>query len=232
MRTHGSTLAVLSGMAALLMISPAFAEDPPEAASVAKGMPPVAVPAPVNVLQDCWTTDLTVNPDPELELYTFTTDDSIDFIWKQKLLLPCSDYLASIWVFDCLDGKPLPGPIVQVFHDIPFGTINPLPGIPEPLLTFSAMAGSIPPGRYDWALITECDDTNGRIAGSPVKDGDIDDSCGVNVGIGLPLIGGPVILGPEPIELLDPDPGGSPPGRVPGEEGTTRPWCFTVNAVP
>ena len=230
MRTHSSTLAVLSGMAVLLMIAPAFAADSPEAPSVAKGGPPP--PAPVNVLQDCWTTDQQVDPDVELELYTFTTDDSIEFIWKPKLLVSCSAYLASIWVFECMDGKPSPGPIVQVFHDISFGQLDPIPGVPEPLLSFSAMAGSIPPGRYDWALITECDDTNMRIAGSPVTDGDIDDSSGVNVGIGLPLIGGPVILGPEPIQLFDLDPGGSPPGRGPGEEGTTRPWCFQVDPVP
>ena len=227
MRTQGSTLAVLSGMAVLLMIAPAFAADSPEAPSVAKGGGGMT-PAPVNVLQDCWTTDQQVDPDVELELYTFTTDDSIEFVWKQKLLVSCSAYLASIWVFECIDGKPLPGPIVYTAHDINFAELDPIPGIPEPLLLFSAPPGAIPPGRYDWALITECDDTNGRIAGAPVPDADIDDSCGVNVGIGLPLIGGPVILGPEPVELFDPDPGGMPPGRVPGEEGTTRPWCFEV----
>ncbi len=182
-----------------------------------------------NVLQDCWTTNLTVDPDPELELYTFTTADSIDFIWKHKILTTCSNYLASIWLFDCLDGKPLPGAIQQVFHDIDFGEQDPIPGIPEPLLSFNAPPGSIPPGRYDWAMITECDDTNGRIAGSPVPDNDLDDSCGVNVGLApAPGFPGPVMLGPEPIELFDPDPGGSPSGRGPGEEGTTRPWCFTV----
>ena len=188
------------------------------------------LPPPVNVLQDCWTTNLTLDPDPELELYTFTTADSIDFIWKQKLQETCSAYLASIWVFQCLPGKPLPGPIVQVFHDIDFGQQDPVPGTPEPLLSFSAPPGSIPPGRYDWALVTECDDTNGRIAGAPVPDSDIDDSCGVNVGV-LPVFPGPVMLGPEPVELFDADPGGSPPGRGPGEEGTTRPWCFDVTGV-
>ena len=185
---------------------------------------------PVNVLQDCWTTNLTLNPDAELELYTFTTADSIDFIWKQKLQETCSAYLASIWVFECIAGKPLPGPIVQVFHDIDLGQQDPMPGVPEPLFTFTAAPGAIPPGRYDWAMITECDDTNGRIAGAPVPDSDIDDSCGVNVGI-LPVFPGPVILGPEPVELFDADPGGSPPGRGPGEEGTTRPWCFDVTGV-
>ena len=184
-------------------------------------------PPPVNVLQDCWTTSLNLDPDPELELYTFTTADSIDFVWKQKLQETCSAYLASIWVFQCIAGKPLPGAIVQVFHDISLGQQDPVPGTPEPLLSFSAPPGSIPPGRYDWALVTECDDTNGRIAGAPVPDSDIDDSCGVNVGV-LPVFPGPVMLGPEPVELFDADPGGSPAGRGPGEEGTTRPWCFTV----
>ena len=190
-----------------------------------------SLPPPVNVLQDCWTTNLTLDPDPELELYTFTTTDPIDFIWKHKILETCSAYLASIWVFECLPGKPIPGPIVQVFHDISLGQQDPIPGTPEPLLSFSAPPGSIPPGRYDWALITECDDTNGRIAGAPVPDSDIDDSCGVNVGI-LPVFPGPVMLGPEPVELFDADPGGSPPGRGPGEEGTTRPWCFDVVEPP
>ena len=185
---------------------------------------------PVNVLQDCWTTNLTLDSDPELELYTFATTDPIDFIWKHKILETCSAYLASIWVFECIAGKPLPGPIVQVFHDIDLGQQDPMPGVPEPLFTFTAPPGSIPPGRYDWAMITECDDTNGRIAGSPVPDNDIDDSCGVNVGI-LPTFPGSVMLGPEPMELFDVDPGGSPPGRGPGEEGTTRPWCFDVTGV-
>ena len=100
----------------------------------------------------------------------------------------------------------------------------------ETLLSFSAPPGSIPPGRYDWALVTECNDTNGTIVGTGVQDSDLDDSCGVNVGI-LPVFPGPVMLGPEPIELFDPDPGGSPPGRGPGEEGTTRPWCFDVTVM-
>jgi hypothetical protein len=34
------------------------------------------------------------------------------------------------------------------------------------------------------------------------------------------------------VELLDPDPGGFPPGRLPGEEGATRCWCFMVEAEP
>ena len=107
--------------------------------------------------------------------------------------------------------------------------INPIPGVPEPLLSFSALSGLIPPGRYDWALLTECRDTDGTIIGAFRKDGDIDDECGINVGLNPAAGLFPVLFGPEPLDLLDADPGGSPPGRGPGEEGTTRPWCFTVN---
>ena len=189
-------------------------------------------PAPVNVLQDCWTTDLDDDPDKEKELYTFTTADSIEFVWKQKLLLTCTDYKATILGFDCVDGKRSvfghPGRFL--FANIPFAGGNPIdpdPSNPERIFSFSATPGSISPGTYDWILVTECNDTNGTVG----LDGDIDDQCGINMGKAPTVPGKPLVLGPEPIELLDPDPGGSPPGRVPGDEGTTRGWCFRVTAA-
>jgi len=100
--------------------------------------------------------------------------------------------------------------------------VVPMPGTPELLISFTASPFSFPPGRYDWAVFVECDDTDGFIG----LDSDIDDACGINMGL---VLGGPLVLGPEPIEFFDPDPGGSPPGRGPGDEGTTRPWCFSVD---
>ena len=91
-----------------------------QAETVTVGVP---LPEPVNVTQDCWTTDQDLDPDIELELYTFTTDDSIEFVWKQKLLLTCSAYLASIYVFDCIDGKPRPGAVVYSAQNIDFGQL-------------------------------------------------------------------------------------------------------------
>ncbi len=190
------------------------------------GTPPP--PADVNVLQDCWTTNLEADPDPERELYTFAADDDIAFIWKQKLLVACSSYVARIVGYDCVDGEPGVNREVKFSFTEVFGPMSPIPGIPEPLFPIFAPAGSIPPGRYDWVLLVECDDTNGRVK----RDGDLDDECGINVGRKPVVPDGPLIFGPEPIEIFDPDPGGSPPGRGPGEEGTTRPWCFEVAEPP
>ncbi len=85
MRIRGSMLAALIGTVAL-MISPVFAQ-----------------PGPVNVLQDCWTTDIDVPPgDIELELYTFSEADSIEFTWKHKILEPCLSRVAGIYIFECI----------------------------------------------------------------------------------------------------------------------------------
>ncbi len=186
-------------------------------------------PTPVNVLQDCWTTALSVDPDAELELYEFDTATDINLIWKYKLLATCSAYAYKIFFWDCEDGKPKTAgnPPVHVVPFILLGPISPVPGIPELLFAHTIPAGTLPLGSYDWAIAIECDDTTGAVT----TDGDVDDICGGNLGL-LPIFDGPVILGPEPIRALDPDPGGSPPGRGPGEDGSTRPWCFDVVLPP
>ncbi len=193
----------------------------------------VTAPGPVNVLQDCWTTSLAIDPDPELELYAFdATTGFIDFLWKHKIIAGCSAYVAQIVIFACVDGKPFPstGATVYTSPVIPFGPVSPIPGIPEiifPPVTLTP--GTLPPGFYDWFIVTECDDTGGTIL-IPRKDDDIDDQCGINVGRNPSTGLRPVIFGPEPLQAMDPDPGGSPSGRAPGESGTTRPWCFQVVA--
>ncbi len=180
-------------------------------------------PAAVNTVQDCWTTNLDLDPDVERELYTFDTTDPIDFVWKHKILESCSAYSATIRVFPCRDGKPRMrgADVVRMFRRN-FGPVAANPAIPEQLKFFTAPAGALPPGRYDYVVQTECDDTNGRVR----RDGDVDDQCGMTPG------GKPMIMGPQPAERWDPDPGGSPPGRGPGEEGTTRGWCFEVTPPP
>ena len=185
-------------------------------------------PGPVNLLQDCWTTSLALDPDPELELYDFDgSTDFIDFLWKHKIIAGCSAYVARIYIWQCRDGKQaiFGEPIVFATANIPFGPVSPIPGIPEiifPPVTLTP--GTLPPGRYDWAIGTECDDTDGGLS----RDGDIEDTCGLNLGL-PPAVTPPVpLLGPDPIQIWDADPGGAPPGRGPGENGTTRPWCFQV----
>lgn len=189
----------------------------------------VPSPAPTNVMQDCWTTSLALDPDVELELYDFDITSPIDFIWKHKIIAGCSAYVVRIFIFECIPGKPsvVGNPILFVTAPIPFGPVSPIPGIPEIIFPPVTLApGTLPSGMaYDWVVVTECDDTDGAIG----PDGDIVDSCGANLGF---VLGGPLILGPEPIGLWDPDPGGSPPGRGPGENGTTRPWCFSVTGSP
>ena len=187
------------------------------------------MPAPVNVLQDCWTTDIDLDDDAERELYTFDVSTTIELIWKQKLLVSCSAYRVVYVIYDeCLDGKPSATMRpVQHLATANFGPLSPIPGVPEPLISISFPASALGPGRYEWAMAVECDDTNGVIA----KDGDIDDFCGLNPGLPPDVVPPVPIFGPDPIQFLDPDPGGSPPGRGPGEHGTTRPWCFDVTGV-
>lgn len=185
---------------------------------------PTAAQFPVNVLQDCWTNEMP--PPIETETYFFPAGAPIRFVWKQKVMVPCSSYVVRIIGQRCRNGKPRPVPPPLFDFFVPFGPISPDPTMTELLFEFTPPPGSIPPGVYDWFMFAECDDTTGFIP--LVPDGDIDDECGINVGRQPIVPGGPLILGPEPVEVLDPDPGGFPPGRMPGEEGTTRPWCFTV----
>ncbi len=199
---------------AVLSVPAAWAQEP--------GPPP----ADVNVVQDCWTTALSLDPDAERELYTFSADDDINFIWKHKILESCSSYRAKVMGYDCKKGQPALG-TKRFSLDLVVGPFDPIPGLPEPLLSITAPAGSIPPGSYDWVVIVECDDTNGRIR----KDGDVDDVCGANFGI-LPVFDGPTLFGNEPTNTLDTDASGSPPGRRRGEDGSTRPWCFEVREPP
>ena len=184
---------------------------------------------PVTVLQDCWTTNIEVALDPELEGYMFSMFEPLTFVWKHKIMPEdaCSSYVASIFVLQCIEGKPKPTNIVVHFQNLrsEIQRWQGDPNNPEILFSYTAPPGSIPPGDFDWALIVECNDSGNGIPLGP--DEDIDDECGVNVGV-PPVFAGPVIFGPEPVEYFDPDPGFSPPGRVPGEEGTTRPWCFQV----
>lgn len=177
----------------------------------------------VNVLQDCWTTDLDGN-NLELEDFRFriSDNDNITFVWKQKLLLACSNYIFTLVGFDCVDGKPFVGEVRFSYTDT-IGPLTPDPANPEMLLSFTVPAADIGVGTYDWVLFAECNDSGNGLS----EDGDIDDQCGINVGI-PPVVVGPLIYGPEPVEIFDADPGGSPPGRRPGEEGTTRPWCFEI----
>jgi hypothetical protein len=175
----------------------------------------------INVLQDCWTTDeASYVIDVELENYLFTAADSIVFVWKHKIFKPCSNYLVTIVGVPCQPGKPpIAGRIAWVVPDVPFGALA--PGF-EYIL--SVTVPGMPLGNWDWFVISECDDTNGRIV-PPLVDNDIDDVIGANLGV-VPYA--PLVYGPEPFEVLNPTPGGVPPGRVPGEEGACRCWCFTV----
>ena len=79
------------------------------------------------------TTSLGLDPDPELELYVFDTATPIDFIWKHKILVPCSSYALRLAIWDCTDGKPMIAtvPREHVVPFVPFGPISPIPGIPE-----------------------------------------------------------------------------------------------------
>ena len=174
---------------------------------------------PVNVLQDCWTNRFTANL--ETENYLFAAGGPVTFVWKHKIMLPCVNYVASIFGFRCQKGKPKPTPATFQFQNIKFGPINPNPQNPELLFSFT---GPVPPGMHDWILLVECNDSGNGIALAP--DGDIDDECGINLGKPPDNPLGVVLFGPEPLEFLDPDPGGAPPGRAAGDEGVMRPWCF------
>jgi len=183
---------------------------------------PAAAQNPVNVTQDCWTHQRGA-PDLETENYCFAPQTAVQFVWKQKLMLTCNQYRAEVWIQPCINGKPpLQNPL-QVCKVVAPGPILPNPNVPERLIQCTSQPGAIPPGLWDWFVMTECNDTNGVIGLGP--DGDIDDECGINVGF---VLGGPLVLGPEPVEMWDPDPGPPPACQLPGEEGTTRPWCFQV----
>ena len=194
------------------------------AVMVAASTLPSAAQTNVNVLQDCWTHKAGV-PNVETENYCYTLQDPVQFIWKHKILQKCSKYRAEVYIQNCVTGKPpLLNPLLVC--KVATGPINPNPNVPERLVKCTAPPGSIPPGTWDWFVMTECDDTNGVIGLGP--DHDVDDECGLNAGL---VLGGPLVFGPEPVELWDPDPGGVPACRLTGEEGTTRPWCFQVTQV-
>jgi len=178
----------------------------------------------LNVMQDCWTTDEEeVYLDPEMENYLLFPDNVV-FVWKHKIFEGCSNYIASIVGLPCENGKPpVIGRVAWIIQNIPFGDIQ-----PGAEYLFWVQAGGLPEGTWDWFVVTECHDTNGSIT-PPLKDGDIDDVIGANLG---KMTYPPLVYGPEPVEVLDPHPGGLPPGRLPGEEGSCRCWCFTVEAEP
>ena len=183
-----------------------------------------------NVVQDCWTANPEIFPEREGELYLFYETHSIDMSWMHKLFNSCLSYSVLIQVATCRDGKPRldPADVVYTTESISFGPISPDPEVPERIFVHSLPPGTLPAGRYDWQLVIECNDTNGDVT----ADGDIDDMCGGNPAVSPLVLGGPVIFGPDPIQVLDPHPGTMPLGRGPGENGTTRPWCFSVIAPP
>jgi hypothetical protein len=109
------------------------------------------------------------------------------------------------------------GRVDWVVPNISFGDLEPGEWM------FTVHVRGIPEGTWDWFVVTECNDTNGTIP--PTKDGNIDDVIGANLGT---MTYPPLVYGPEPVGVLDPDLGGYPPGRLPGEGGNCRCWCFTV----
>jgi len=172
-----------------------------------------------NVLQDCWTTDeAELGIDIELENYILTPNDVI-FVWKHKIFEFCSNYVVLIGGTRCQDGKPTLIGNVRWLRQAQFGAID-----EGQEYLFFLVASGIPLGEWDWFVVTECNDTNGGVY-PPLVDNDIDDVIGANMGMVTYM---PLVYGPEPVEVLDPDPGGNPPGRRPGEEGATRCWCFKV----
>ncbi len=183
----------------------------------------------VTVLQDCWTCDEHIFENIELETYEFTPNNSIFFVWKHKIPpRTCSNYLATIVGMECRKGKVgiYGGAVKFLIPDIQMGEVYP-DKIEELIFVYGPVY--LEPGTYDWFLVTECTDTNGSIMIPPgMPDYDVDDICGANLGVPPENPLGPVIFGPEPGRRLDPDMGGNPPGRWPGEDGVTRAWCFTV----
>ena len=161
--------------------------------------------------------------DEELESYEIPQQMLMAFVWKHKIFQECTRYLATIVGLPCEDGKvPIKMSKIQfMYPDIPFGIIRP----GYEYILWVIMPPPVP-GEYDWFVVTETDDTNSIIP--PKPDGDIDDICGANLGLPPENPIGPLVFGPEPNFLLDPDPGGNPPGRRPGENGVTRGWCFRV----
>jgi len=204
--------------------------------------PPVVTFAPqdVNVLQDCWTKS--DSQELEEELYRFDPNypggGVISFVWKHKILEDCSNYCYRIDIYnECLDGKN----IVELTNS-PIenckGLVLADSNEPEQIFTHQ-IQGITAAGYADWILTVECIDTSQLPNGSvEVDDGDIEDQCGANFStVKTPdAPTGLILYGPEPPGPLpalsplayDKDPGGSPLGRLPGESGETRPWCFEV----
>jgi hypothetical protein len=172
---------------------------------------------PVNVLQDCWTTTFEeFDVDPEAEMYIIPSQQLV-FVWKHKIMEFCTNYRARGFIFPCqMDKAAIKRRDLVAQWQIELGPVE--PGFEY---IFGVYIPGLPPGQFDWLLLTECNDTNGTI--TPGLDGDIDDVCGANMGVQYKLI-----FGFEPAQVVDIDPGGFPPGRRPGENGETRPWCFDL----
>ena len=171
---------------------------------------------PVNTLQDCWTSNVFI----ELEDYQFAPEELIIFSWGHRIERTCSSYSARLLIFAC-EADPKTAPEIALTVELGFGAIEPDPM--STTRTFSKqfqLGDQLEPGLYDWGLLVECDDSGNGVPFTP--DGDFDDSCGLELGEVARA------AGPQPLGPLDVSPGGDPPGRQPGENGTTRPWCFEV----
>jgi hypothetical protein len=157
----------------------------------------------LNVMQDCWPTDIEEwYTDPEMENYTLSPDNVV-LVWKHKIFEGCSNYIATVVGLPCEDGKPrIIGRLAWMVTNLEYGYVE-----PGGEYKFMVWLSGMPVGHWDWFVVTECNDTNGMIT-PPLKDGDIDDVIGANLGTVTYM---PLVYGPEPVELLDPDPGGFPP---------------------
>ena len=174
-----------------------------------------------NALQDCWTTV----GNTALESYDFTSEDQISFAWSARIENDCPGYTARLLVFECGEGIYKPGVFSITIEQI-YGPIDADPSSPTQTFLLAQSPGTLPPGDWDWILVTECEDSGNGIPLSP--DGDPDDVCGGSLGRAPGNPDGPVVFGPNATSVLDVDPGGDPTGRQPGETGMSRPWCFTV----
>lgn len=179
----------------------------------------------VNALQDCWTTGIEGPGETgEFEQYSFDqAAPSVNFSWQHRVEETCSNYVARIVGVSCNEGLTRPDSVL-FSRRIDAGRIDPDPTSLIRTFIVAFLPSELPTGEFDWFVMVECNDSGNGIPFHP--DGDADETCGINLGLD-PV--GPLIAGPQPSSFLDADPGGSPPGRLAGEDRSTRPWCVTLN---